>query len=162
MGGGCLDPRSVFLLVPPFDRSLPFILPSTNHHSVDPSLPFSTSPSLLVAMPVDFSDYSHLPLSEQELIQSHIMQPNRFMSPLLMAGMLDALLFGVLVTEVWSYHRWFNDTYKFKGGFRSQRRRGSNDPSSPNLALLPPPCLIIYPRWLSRTPHSALTGHVPL
>lgn len=68
-------------------------------------------------MPVVPSDYSYLPASEQELILSHIAQPGRFMTPLVVAALLDTLLFGVLLQELSSYMRWFSDGLKFKGQY---------------------------------------------
>ena len=87
---------------------------SVNHH-----LP--RRPPIMPVMP---SDYAYLPASEQELILQHIASPGVYLTPLVVAALLDSLLLGVLVQEISSYYRWFNDGLKFKGQSSHSRCRG--------------------------------------
>ncbi|KAL7416837.1 hypothetical protein BDY24DRAFT_378395 [Mrakia frigida] len=66
-------------------------------------------------MPVQPSDFFHLSQSEQDLIQDHINEPVRFQGMLILASLIDCILFGIVLTEFSSYWRWFKDGLKFKG-----------------------------------------------
>lgn len=72
-------------------------------------------------MPVEASDFAHLPLSEQELILDHIVNASAFLGPLIIASLLDCMLFGLILTESWGYWKWFKDGFKFRGESRKGR-----------------------------------------
>jgi len=54
-------------------------------------------------MPVQASDFDYLSPGEKSLILDHIADPIRYLGTLLIASMIDGILFGVVLTEVYSY-----------------------------------------------------------
>lgn len=114
-------------------------------------------------MPVQPSDFFHLSQSEQDLIQDHINEPVRFQGMLILASLIDCILFGIVLTEFSctkrpflfslsasllqpfltslfsAYWRWFKDGLKFKGASSSPLwdRRERNELAS--VAPLFPP-----------------------